>query len=313
MRYAQGITEYVERYNRTLPQDFHQRPVAEQRRLYEALGAEFPYPVAPGVRVTDETVTTADGRDQPVRVYRPAHIVGRGAVLYLRGGGFVVGSLETHNALVSELAAKTGLLCFALEFRMAPEHPFPAGIEDCYRALGAIVAAADRFGLDPDRIVVAGESSGANMAAVLTMMTRDRGGPRIHAQALISPVLDFTRWRHGGPDAPLLTGDEMAYFTACYCPRPEDAAHPYVSPLVSGAFHDLPPAYLRGSGLDSLLVDSQLYAARLRDNGVPVRLVVEPGLPHAGVRARGVSPSSAEAWDRYCQAVAGLATTAEVS
>jgi acetyl esterase len=218
-----------------------------------------------------------------------------------------VGSLETHHALVAELADNTGLVAIALDFRMAPEHPFPAAVEDAYGALCGIVAEAARLDIDPARVVIGGESSGANMSVVLAMMRRDRGGPAIRGTALISPVLDFTRWRHGGEDAPLLTGGEMEYYTACYCPEPEQASHPYVSPLLHGKFHDLPPAYVMGTELDSLLVDSERYAEQLRDNGIPVELVVERGLVHSSVRARGLSPRVAEAWLRYCTKARQLA------
>ncbi len=305
MGYAPGITEFVERSNRRMPPDFYKQPIEEQRRLYHSLTIEFPYEVPAGVTITDETVEHND-RALPIRMYRPDRVRGRGVLLYIRGGGFVVGSLETHNTVVAELAVKTGLLAIAFDFRMAPEHPFPAGLEDCYGALCGVVDAADRFDIDPDRVVVGGESSGSNMSVVLCMMSRDRGGPMPRGQALISPVLDFTRWRHGGEDAPLLTGGEMEYYTACYCPDPEQAAHPYVSPLINGEFHGLPPAYIMGAELDSLLVDSQRYAEHLRDNGTPVELVIEPGLVHSAVRARALSPNVADAWERYCAKAAEL-------
>jgi acetyl esterase len=305
MDYAPGITEFVERTNRRMPPDFYKRRVDEQRRLYHDLTIEFPYEVPAGVTITDETIEAVD-RTLRIRAYRPEYSRGGGAVLYIRGGGFVVGSLETHNTVVAELAMNTGLLAIALDFRMAPEHPFPASLEDCYGALCGVVNAAEQFGIDPDRIVIGGDSSGGNMSVALCMMARDRGGPMPRGQALISPVLDFTRWRHGGEDAPLLTGGEMEYYTACYCPYPGQVAHPYVSPLVGGKFDGLPPAYIMGAELDSLLVDSQRYAEHLRDNGTQVELVVEPGLVHAAVRARALSPNVARAWERYCAKAAAL-------
>lgn len=303
--YAPGIQEFVDRSNRAMPPDFYLLPLEEQRRLYLGLAEEFPYRVPDGVTLADEALEHG-GRTSRVRVYRPEEITGRGALLYIRGGGFVVGSLETHDTVVAELAVRTGLVAIALDFRMAPESPFPAGLEDCYGALCGIAGAAERLAIDPERLVVGGESSGANMAVALCMMVRDRGGPPLRGQALISPVLDFTRWRHGGDDAPLLTGGEMEYYTACYCPDFGDAAHPYVSPLVSGTFHDLPPAYVMGAELDSLLVDSEQYAARLREHGTPVDLVVERGLVHSAVRARALSLQVADAWRRYCGAAAAL-------
>ena len=306
MPYAPGIEEFVERSNKAMPPDFYLRPVAEQRALYEGLSQEFPYPIPSGVSIADDSVTHG-GRTVPVRVYRPDDRQGRGLLLYIRGGGFVVGSLETHNSVVAELAVNSGLTTIAVDFRMAPEHPFPSCLEDCYTALCGVVAEAGRFDGDPERVVVCGDSSGGNMSVVLCMMSRDRGGPRIAGQASISPVLDFSRWRDGGADAPLLTGGEMEYYTACYCPDPDDVRDPYVSPLVRGTFDGLPPAYIMGAEMDSLLKDSVEYADRLRAHGTPVELVVEPGLVHAAVRSRALAPAVADAWRRFCAAAARLA------
>jgi len=307
MRHADGIREFIDRCNRAMPPDFYTLPLSDQRALYLGLTREFPYEVPPGVTITDDAVSHG-ARRLRLRVYRPRSPEGRGLLIYIRGGGFVVGSLETHNTVVAELACRSGLVTVAPDFRMAPEHPFPAALEDCYGALCGIVADAARLGIDPARIVIAGDSSGANMAVAVAMMSRDRGGPALRGQALISPVLDFTRWLRGGVDAPLLTGGEMEYYTACYAPDPGQVAHPYVSPLLHGTFDGLPPAYLMGAELDSLLVDSEAYARRLRKHGTDVELVVEPGLVHSAVRARGLSPQVADAWARFCSRAARLAS-----
>lgn len=307
MRYARGIEEFIHRCNRAMPPSFYTLPLEEQRTLYHGLTREFPYELPSGVSVRDDTAGHA-GQCLPIRVYRPRSPSGRGLLVYIRGGGFVVGSLETHDTVAAELADWSGLVTIAPDFRMAPEHPFPAALEDCYGALCGIVDAAGRFGIDPTRVVVAGDSSGANMAVAVAMMSRDRGGPRLRGQALISPVLDFTRWRRGGVDAPLLTGGEMEYYTACYAPKHEQVTHPYVSPLLHGTFAGLPPAYLMGAEMDSLLVDSEEYARRLREQGIAVELVVEPGLVHSAVRARGLSPQVADAWARFCRGAARLAS-----
>jgi acetyl esterase len=194
----------------------------------------------------------------------------------------------------------------AVDFRPAPEHPFPAALEDCYAALCGVAAEADRLDVDPSLLGVAGDSSGANLAVALCLVSRDRGGPPVHAQALVSPVLDFARWKSGGEDAPLLSGDEMVLFTRQYTGDPANVEHAYVSPLRSARFHGLPPAYIMAAEADSLCVDAGQYAERLRAEGTPVELVVEPGFVHACVRARGVSPAVAEAWDRFCAAAARL-------
>lgn len=306
MAYAPGIAEFIDRCNRAMPPDFYKRPVEEQRRMYLGLTVEFPYALPGDVSITDETVAH-DGRRFAIRVYRPARPRDSAALVYVRGGGFVVGSLETHNTVVAELAARSGLTAIALDFRMSPEHPFPAAIEDCYGALCGLVAEAARLGIDARRVVISGDSSGANQAVVVAMMCRDRRGPVLRGQALISPVLDFTRWRKGGVDAPLLTGGEMEYYTRCYAPEVRRVAHPYVSPLISGSFHGLPPAYVMGAEMDSLRVDSEEYARRVRAHGTPVELVVEPGLVHSAVRARGLCAQVADAWQRFCTRAAALA------
>ncbi|MBH8560707.1 alpha/beta hydrolase [Nostoc sp. CENA67] len=299
MIYAEGINEFVDRCNKVMPPDFYTLPIDQQRDMYFGLTKEFPYQMPSGVLVTDDTVSY-EGRKLPIRVYRPKQRKGQGLLIYIRGGGFVVGSLETHNTVVAELCEKSGLVTIAPDFRMSPEHPFPAALEDCYGVLCGVVNDAQRLNIDANRIVIAGDSSGANMAVAVCMMSRDRGGPKLRGQALISPVLDFTRWRQGGVDAPLLTGGEMEYYTACYVPEAEQAKHPYVSALISGTFHDLPPAYIMGAEMDSLLVDSEEYARLLCEQGTPVKLVVEPGLVHSAVRARGLSPQVANAWERFC-------------
>jgi acetyl esterase/lipase len=305
MSYATGLAEFIERSNRVLPPDFWRAPVGVQRKLYEGLVEEFHFDRPPGVSVQDDHVD-ADRRRIGLRVYRPAARRGRGALLYMHGGGFVLGSLETHDTLVAELADKTGLVVIAVDFRPAPEHPFPAPLEDCYDALVGVVAQAERFGIDPAHLGVAGDSSGANLAVALCLAARDRGGPPIRAQALISPVLNFARWRGGGKDAPLLSGDEMIFFTRCYTGNPEHLEDPYVSPLLTAQFHGLPPAYIMAAEQDSLCADAVAYASELHKHRIPAQLSVEPGLVHACVRARGLSPEVADAWARFCTAAEQL-------
>jgi acetyl esterase len=311
MTYAHGIPEFIDRCNAAMPPDFYKLPSKAQRALYLGLTIEFPYQVPTGVTCQDMIIEHA-GHTARARVYHPRQRTGDGMLVYIRGGGFVVGSLETHNTVVAELCSNTGLTVVAPDFRMAPEHPFPAALEDCYAVVCGLAAHPELLGIDPAKIVITGDSSGANQAVVIAMMARDRKGPALRGQALISPVLDFTRWRSGGHDAPLLTGGEMEYYTACYCPGADVVTNPYVSPLIHGRFDGLPPAYIMGAEMDSLLVDSQAYARHLQDHGTAVNLVVEPGLVHSAVRARGLCPQVADAWRRFCAATARLAETGEV-
>ncbi len=303
MPYAEGLQSFVDRTNAHMPPDFYLLPLDRQRRLYETLADVFPYPLP-----EDVTIETHEFSPQGrLRIYRPHTPRGEGVLFYIRGGGFVVGSLETHNTLISDLAHRTGLVTVAPDFSLSPEAPFPTALEDCYAALCTVAADGAAFDLPSGPIVLGGDSSGGNMAVVLCMMARDRKGPRIAGQALISPVLDFTRWAQGGEDAPLLTGGEMEYYVRCYCGSNAVAREAYVSPLISGMFHDLPPAYVMGAELDSLAVDSRRYAALLAENGARAELVIEEGLVHAAMRARGLSAAVEAAWARYCAAAAALA------
>lgn len=313
MAYAAGIEQFVTTVNAALPPDYYRLPLPRQRALYDSLVDALPIPVPDGVAWRDIR-GEHEGRPFRARVYEPARRSGRGVVFYVRGGGFVIGSLHSHHSLVAEIADRTGLVTIALDFGMAPENPAPGPVRDCYAGLCGILTDPEAFRLDidPSAAVLAGESSGANMAVVLSMTARDRGSPSLAGQALISPVLDFTRWRQGGADAPLLSGGEMEFFVGCYCPDPVEAADEYVSPLLDGKFHDLPPAYVVGCEQDSLRIDAEKYVELLRAEGTPARYVLEPGMVHAPVRARGMSEPAADMVRRFCAAVAALAAGEEL-
>jgi len=315
MTFAPELQEFLDRFERALPPDFYRTAeLDEQRRMYDALSEVFHYESPPSIKVADHHASW-QGVDLKCRVYEPNVRVGDGCVLYLRGGGFVIGSLDGYDWLVADLAEQSGLLTVAMDFRRAPEHPFPTPLEDCYAGLLALLAGGFELAasFDAARLVIAGDSSGANMAVAMSMMARDRQGPAIAGMALLSPVLDFSRWQQGGEDGPLLSGGEMAYFTASYCPRPGQVTDPLVSPLVSGNFAGLPPAYILGAELDSLRTDGLELARRLEAAGIPVEHVLEPGLWHSPVRARAYSVQVAQAWSRFCLAVRRLAARADVT
>lgn len=315
MTYAPELQEFIDRFEKALPPDFYlTEDLAGQRRMYDALSEVFHYDPPPSVRITDHRASRQDG-DLRCRVYEPDVRAGDGCVVYLRGGGFVIGSLEGFDWLAADLAAQSGLLTVAIDFRLAPENPFPAALEDAYAGLLALLAGTFELSasFNPAHLVLAGDSSGANMAVALSMMARDRQGPPIAGLALLSPVLDFARWQQGGEDTPLLSGGEMAYFTACYCPQPGQVNHPLVSPLVSGDFTGLPPAYILGAELDSLRIDGLELARRLAAAGITVEHALVPGVWHSPVRARAYSPQIAQAWSRFCLAVRHLAAPSDVT
>jgi acetyl esterase len=305
MSHADGIREFLDRFGSVMPPDFHRLPIERQRVLYRGVAAELAGAAPDGVTFVDAHIEHG-GRLVPVRIYRPAQRSGDGMLVYLRGG-FALGSLDTHHGLAADLCARTGLVAVAPDFRTAPEHCFPAAIEDCYDAVCGLTARPGILEIDPRKIVLCGDSSGASHAVAVAMMARDRRGPRLRAQALLTPLLDFTRLRSGAIEAPPLSGAVLAYYTAWYAPRPEQVSDPYVSPLVSGQFDHLPTAYVMAAALDPLLADSHAYARHLRANGATVELVIEPGLTHSPALARRLSRPAADAWQRYCAAAARLA------
>ncbi len=146
------------------------------------------------------------------------------------------------------------------------------------------------------------------MAVAVCMRLRDLGEHILHAQVLFNPVLDFSRWRDGGSDAPLLTSGEMEFYTACYAPG-ESVFHEHVSPLRTANFTDLPPAYVMAADLDSLRSDSENYVQSLVKNGIKAELTVEAGLVHGAVRARNMSVAARKAFDRTCGKLAEFAST----
>lgn len=300
-----GMSEFVARFDKAIPSDMYTLPIAEQRRLYRTLPTVFPYE-RPGGVVARDMVVPGPGADVPVRVYTPARAK-PGALCYARGDGFTLGDLGTHDTVAAELAANTGRVTVFPDVRLAPEHKFPAAVHDLRTVLRAVSARPDRFGAAPGPVGLVGDSSGGNLVVANCLLARDEGGPAIACQGLVSPVLDFSRWAAGGEDAPILSAGEMAFYAGCYVRDPGELLDPLVSPLRSAAdFGGLPPATVLATELDSLRDDAVEYARRLITAGVRVELVVEPGLVHAPLRARGMCPAAARAWTDFCASVTGL-------
>ncbi len=216
--------------------------------------------------------SVADG--VPVRIYRPASDTPLPTVVFIHGGGFVVGSVRTHDALARRIAADTHALVVSVDYRLAPEHPFPAAVDDCWTALQWVADHAAELGGDPERIAVAGDSAGGNLAAVLTQLARDAGAPALVFQLLLYPV---TSEHHDWPsitenaEAPVLTKRGIEYFSGQYSGA-GSAASVRSAPAMAESFTGLPPALVATAGHDPLRDDGEAYAALLERDGVPVTL-----------------------------------------
>ena len=261
--------------------DVHNVDVAALRAGMEE-GAAAAEPVAIG-EVTDERFAGRDGDEIPVRIYRPLERSGRGAVVFYHGGGWALGSLTTHDNTVRMLANASGLTFIAVDYRLAPEHPFPAAPHDCYDALAWVHANAARLGIDPDRLCVAGDSAGGNLAAVVALMTRDLGGPSLAMQLLIYPCtdMDTARWQSFTDNAEgyMLTTAMMEWFYDQYA-HGEQRVEPYASPIRADDLSGVAPAVVAVAGFDPLCDEGAAYATALQRAGVSTTLVTYPGLFH---------------------------------
>jgi acetyl esterase len=204
-------------------------------------------------------------------------------VLFLHGGGWALGSIELSDPLCRALCRASRALVASVEYRLAPEHRFPAGLDDAYAALCWLNANGPEIGAIPGKLAVCGDSAGGNLAAAVSLMSRDRGGPAIALQVLIYPALDPTLSEASMQTLSTgygLTAGDMQLFWELYLKSPEDAAKPYASPLRETNLKGVAPALIITAEYDPLVDEGERYAAQLRDAGVPARTVRYPGMIH---------------------------------
>jgi acetyl esterase len=236
----------------------------------------------------------------PARHYEPPEPGGPHPLLvYYHGGGFLYGDLDTHDNVCRILCRHAGAHVLAVDYRLSPEHPFPAAVEDARAALRWAHVNAERLGADPSRIGVGGDSAGGNLAAVTSQLAAKDGGPAPVLQLLIYPVTDFTirrRSRELFGDGFLLTNDEMDWFEANYLgPGSPQASDPRASPLLASDLSGLPPAFVVTAAFDPLRDEGEAYARALQDAGTPATLRRFPGFIHGFINAAGVSRTAREA------------------
>lgn len=256
--------------------------VAEARQLMRHR-AELAGPGEAVAHVEDRVVPGPGGVGIPVRIYRPADGGRLPVLVYFHGGGWVIGSLDTHDGSCRMLANRSGCAIVSVDYRLAPEHRFPAAADDCLAATRWVAANAAAIGCDPARIAVGGDSAGGNLAAVVALRTRDEGGPALVHQLLVYPVtdanLDTASYRENA-EGYFLTREGMRWFWQHYAPAAEARAHPHASPLRASDLRGLPPATVITAEYDPLRDEGEAYAARLREAGVATRLTRYDGVIH---------------------------------
>lgn len=294
------VAQLLERAKKSPLPPYHETPPAVARRLYRDSRAALT-PDPPAVESVQLRIAPAPGGPVPVRHYRPAGArrdEALPALVYYHGGGWVIGDLDTHDVVCRTLANGARCAVLSVEYRKAPEAPFPAGVEDSFAALRFAAANAAELGIDASRIAVGGDSAGGNLAAVVSLMARDAGGPSVSFQLLIYPGTD-QRMGHPSIDSNgvgyLLEKKSMVYFRGHYLPRGEDKLDWRASPLLAKRLAGLPPAYLITAGFDPLRDEGKAYADRLAEEGVAVEYRNYPDMVHGFITMGRVLDTANEA------------------
>ncbi|MEI6620850.1 MAG: alpha/beta hydrolase [Actinomycetes bacterium] len=259
--------------------------------------------------VTDITIPGPAG-DIAARVYRPSQPPGQtSTIAFFHGGGFVIGDIDTHDNQARRLCRDVGAVVISIDYRRAPENPWPAGVDDAGAATRWIADNIDAFGADPTKLAVAGDSAGGNFAAIVAQVCRDAGGPRLAAQLLIYPTVDFSQNPRKYPsrqefaDGYFLTTDDMIWFSGHYLTDTTNVTNPHISPIL-GDLAGLPPAVVVTAEFDPLRDEGEAYAQALAEADVPVTAIRFDGLIHGFFDLAALSPACARASDRTCEALA---------
>jgi acetyl esterase len=256
---------------------------AEARAQMEAMARARKAEPLPVARVEERTVPGPAGEIR-LRLYWPNGAAPAPAIVYYHGGGHVIGSLDSHDAIARNLCAGAEALVASVDYRMGPEDKFPAAVEDSFAALEWVRANAASLGADPGRLGVHGDSAGANLAAVVALLARDAGAPALRLQSLVYPVGDYTlsgaSYRTYAQGYGVLTRDAMAWFARHYLRSPADAEDWRASPLKAPSLAGAAPAIVVTAECDVLHDDGESYAEALRHAGVPVEYREYPGMIH---------------------------------
>jgi acetyl esterase len=282
----------------------YEQTIEEVRAGIRMASLQLAAPAEEMHRVVDRRIP-APGREIGVRIYTPRPLSSGETlpiVLHFHGGGFVAGDLDTHDAIARYVATHADAIVIAVDYRLAPEHPFPAAVDDASDAVAWASAHAAEVGGDPARLAVAGDSAGANLSTVACLLATQRGGPRIAFQALVYPTVDCrpeatfaSRDQFGGGDY-FLSNRDMEWFRSLYLANVErDAADQRASPLAALSLAGLPPALVVTCGCDLLRDEGQAYAERLAAAGVPVEQRCFDGTIHACLSFAGAIPTGLDA------------------
>jgi acetyl esterase len=286
----------------------HTLSVPDARAQYEARIAIMAPPASVG-SVAERSIP-GPGGDLRLRIYQP---VGKGPfplLAFFHGSGFVLCSLDTHDGMCRNLCAGAGCVVVSVDYRLAPEHKFPAGLDDCVCATRWVADHVSELNGDATRLAVGGDSAGGNLAAATALRIRDEGGAALRGQLLIYPVTDYhtpgTQSYHENAEGYGLTRDTMRWFWDHYLGDPADAAHPYASPLRASDFSDLPTALVVTAEYDPLRDEGEHYGEKLRAAGTSCVVSRWHGMNHGFFFWVGLVDKAGEAMAESCVWLHGI-------
>jgi len=282
-------------------------PLAEALALLRPKRPPYTPPPGEAALVEDRAIPGPQGHPIPVRVYRPAASGVHNVLLHLHGGGWVGGSIGNDDARCHATCRRANIVIVSVAYRLAPEHKFPAGLEDAYAALLWLQAQGAEIGANPGGIGISGSSAGGNLAAAVTLLARDRDGPTIKFLLLAYPICDTSMSQPSyseNAEGPLLSARMMAWFLPQYLPAGIHPRNPLVAPLHEADLRALPPALILTAGCDPLRDEGMAYGAKLRAAGVEATSICYPGMAHGFITRSPDHPQSQAAMRQIIAALA---------
>jgi acetyl esterase len=307
----EGMRKFYEKLSAASPPEAVNWPLDLQRKSWNEVCRSFASPKPLGLSIRDVAVPRREGSVY-VRVYRPEGEPLRPGVLYMHGGGWVLGGIETHDDMCAEMAAGANVTVVAVDYRLAPEFPHPAQLEDNLAVLAWMRKTGRAHGIDGGSIVAAGDSAGGQMSASLGLYLRDKGMPQLKGQVLIYPVLgidlDTSSYRRNA-NGPCLTRSEMIYYwnSVLGSEASGNRKDKYIIPLLETDYSNLPPAFITAAGYDPLHDEAIIYGERLTKAGTEAVLRREPALAHSYMRARHVSARCKAGFEAIVEGIRSLA------
>lgn len=301
-----GMLKFYKELSQHSPPESAHWPLPQQRQAWDDVCRMFR-----AARPQRLMVEDLDVEGIHVRVFRPPGESPKPGVIYFHGGGWVLGSCETHDDMCAEMADGADVVVVLVDYRLAPEHRHPAQLEDAHTVLDWMRSSGRALGIDPSHIIGAGDSAGGQMTVALALSLRDRGLPQLRGQVLIYPVLgadtDTGSYRRNA-NAPCLTRDEMIFYLESFLgPRGHrNWTDPYAVPNLAPDLSGLPPAFITVAAHDPLCDDGTIFAAKLARAGIANAVRHEPALAHSYMRARHVSAPAMAGFRAIVEAIRSL-------